>query len=186
MKLRFDHLFTGSSWKRNWVLEVDADGDHPCGGHGSPADADVRRVAGIALPGFVNVHSHAFQRALAGFTEYRHDRHDSFWTWRHQMYRLVSRLTPSSCFVIARQLYLEMVRAGYTTVGEFHYVHRDTEGSTVRRSVGDVGRLDSGGVGHGHPHLPAAGVVSAGRLRRRPGAGGSTSVRLDGVTITAT
>lgn len=82
----------------------------------------------VALPGMVNAHSHAFQRALAGLTEYRTARHDSFWTWRKLMYDFLEQLTPDDVYIIARQLYLEMLLAGYTWVGEFHYLHHDFGG----------------------------------------------------------
>lgn len=90
--------------------------------------ASAERVDGIAIPGMVNVHSHAFQRGMAGLAEYRTAEHDSFWTWRRWMYHFLRWLTPDHCYVIARQLYLEMLQAGYTSVGEFHYLHNDPQG----------------------------------------------------------
>lgn len=83
---------------------------------------------GLALPGMTNVHSHAFQRGFAGLTEYRSAAHDSFWTWRSQMYDYVLSLDPDKVYHIAKQLYREMLQAGYTWVGEFHYLHRDQAG----------------------------------------------------------
>jgi formimidoylglutamate deiminase len=70
-----------------------------------------------------NLHSHAFQRALAGLTELRGHAEDDFWTWRELMYRFVERLTPDQAQVIAHFLYIELLRHGYTAVAEFHYVH---------------------------------------------------------------
>ena len=84
--------------------------------------------SGIAIPGFINVHSHAFQRAMAGLTEFRSSENDSFWTWRNLMYQFLSRLSPEDCRTIARQLFIEMLRSGFTTVGEFHYVHCRPDG----------------------------------------------------------
>ena len=81
-------------------------------------------LAGPVLPGMANVHSHAFQRAMAGLTELRGAGEDDFWTWRELMYRFVERLTPDQAQVVAHFLYIEMLRQGYTAVGEFHYVHR--------------------------------------------------------------
>ncbi|BCA31277.1 formimidoylglutamate deiminase [Metapseudomonas otitidis] len=75
-----------------------------------------------------NLHSHAFQRAMAGLAEVAGNPNDSFWTWRKLMYRLVGRLSPEQMEVIARQLYVEMLKAGYTAVAEFHYVHHDPAG----------------------------------------------------------
>jgi len=75
-----------------------------------------------------NVHSHAFQRAMAGLAEFRGHPTDDFWTWREEMYRLVTLLEPDDVGAIARHLYIEMLRHGYTAVGEFHYLHRDRAG----------------------------------------------------------
>jgi formiminoglutamate deiminase len=82
--------------------------------------------AGIA--GLPNLHSHAFQRAMAGLTERRGAEADSFWTWREQMYRFVERLTPDDLEAIAALAYLEMLEAGFTWVAEFHYLHHQPDG----------------------------------------------------------
>jgi formimidoylglutamate deiminase len=89
---------------------------------------DTERVTGLVVPGLPNLHSHAFQRAFAGLTEYRGSAQDSFWTWRDLMYRFAGAVTPDELEAIATQLYVEMLRAGYTSVCEFHYVHRDPAG----------------------------------------------------------
>ena len=75
---------------------------------------DVQRVSGFVVPGMPNAHSHAFQRAMAGATEYRQSAHDSFWTWRQAMYALANRITPEDLQVLATQLFVEMLKAGYT------------------------------------------------------------------------
>ncbi|MXX62954.1 MAG: formimidoylglutamate deiminase [Holophagales bacterium] len=91
-----------------------------------PADLD----ADILIPGLTNAHSHAFQRALAGKTEHRAGAgRDSFWTWRRSMYRLVQRLDAHRFEAIARQAYVEMLQSGYTSVVEFHYLHREPAGT---------------------------------------------------------
>jgi formiminoglutamate deiminase len=84
--------------------------------------------ASVGLPGIANVHSHAFQRGMAGLTEHRGPNADSFWTWRELMYRFVGRLTPDDAQVFAAQAYMEMLEAGFTRVGEFHYLHHDARG----------------------------------------------------------
>jgi formiminoglutamate deiminase len=89
----------------------------------APAGAVV--LHGLTLPGFANAHSHAFHRALRGRT---HAGTGSFWTWRDQMYGLAERLTPTSYRALARAVYGEMVLSGMTVVGEFHYLHHDTDG----------------------------------------------------------
>lgn len=114
-------------WAAN-VLVSCADGriarveaDAPC-----PADAD--RLDGAAIPGLANLHSHAHQRAMAGLAERSGPGADSFWTWRDAMYALVARLDPDRFEAVATQLFIEMLRAGYTHVAEFHYLHHDPAG----------------------------------------------------------
>ncbi|MEX0976937.1 MAG: formimidoylglutamate deiminase [Woeseia sp.] len=93
------------------------------------AKGDV--LAGIVIPGLTNAHSHAFQRALAGRTEQRSpESQDNFWTWRDRMYRLAARIDASTLLAVARQLYAEMLAAGYTAVAEFHYLHNEPGSAT--------------------------------------------------------
>jgi formimidoylglutamate deiminase len=87
-------------------------------------DTIIERV----VPGIANLHSHAFQRAMAGMAERQSDPKDSFWTWRETMYRFAGRFTPESLHAVASQLYVEMLEAGYTTVCEFHYLHHAPDG----------------------------------------------------------
>jgi len=84
---------------------------------------------GIALPGLANVHSHAFQRGMAGLAEVRGPAHDNFWTWREVMYRFLDRLTPEDIESITALAYAEMLETGFTRVGEFHYLHHDASGA---------------------------------------------------------
>jgi formimidoylglutamate deiminase len=84
-------------------------------------------LAGPVLPGMANLHSHAFQRGMAGLTEVRTAAQDDFWTWRELMYRFVERITPEQAQAIALHLYIEMLKHGYTAVAEFHYVHNPKE-----------------------------------------------------------
>jgi formimidoylglutamate deiminase len=102
-------------------------------------DTDVARQSGETahgpcLPGLPNLHSHAFQRAMAGLTETRGPADsggggDSFWTWRELMYRFVDRLGPDEVQAIAALAYMEMLETGSTRVGEFHYLHHDKDGA---------------------------------------------------------
>jgi formimidoylglutamate deiminase len=80
-------------------------------------------INGLVLPGMANVHSHAFQRAMAGLAEWDAGGSDNFWSWREAMYRFAERLDPAAQLAIAQFLYIEMLKAGYTSVGEFHYLH---------------------------------------------------------------
>jgi len=82
----------------------------------------------FSLPGVPNIHSHAFQRAMAGLAERKSQQDDSFWTWRELMYRFAGRITPDSMHDIAAQLFVEMLAAGYTSVCEFHYLHHQADG----------------------------------------------------------
>ncbi|WP_312387272.1 formimidoylglutamate deiminase [Pseudomonas sp.] len=116
-----------SGWARNVRLEVDAQGQLASLQVDASADG-AERLAGPLLPGMPNLHSHAFQRAMAGLAEVAGNPNDSFWTWRELMYRMVGQISPEQLQVIARQLYIEMLKAGYTSVAEFHYVHHDRDG----------------------------------------------------------
>jgi formiminoglutamate deiminase len=103
---------------------------------GSAPDG-AERVAGIALPGMPNLHCHAFQKGMAGLGERRGPAGDSFWTWREVMYRFLGQLTPDDVEAIAAYAYMEMLEAGFTTVGEFHYLHHDPAG----RPYADIGEM---------------------------------------------
>ena len=122
------------AWARNVLLSVDSDGvwssvepDSP-----PPADAAVSVLAGPLLPGLVDAHSHAFQRAIAGLTEFRGAAggavSDDFWSWRECMYSVAQRITPEQLESIAAQLYAELLAGGYTQVCEFHYLHHAAAG----------------------------------------------------------
>jgi formimidoylglutamate deiminase len=91
-----------------------------------PGEGDERHAVGI--PGLPNVHSHAFQRAIAGLTERRGPAQDSFWTWRELMYRFVERMDPEQLEAVTALAFAEMLEAGFTRVGEFHYLHQDKAG----------------------------------------------------------
>ncbi|MBW8297393.1 formimidoylglutamate deiminase [Sphingopyxis sp.] len=92
------------------------------------APGDERHAA--ALPGLCNVHSHGFQRGMAGLSERRSRPDDNFWSWREIMYRFLDRLTPEDVAAITAQAYAEMLEGGFTRVGEFHYLHHDPAGAT--------------------------------------------------------
>ena len=130
MKLHAATALLGDGWADDVLLEIDASGFMTAVTPGMPeVPADAERLSGPVVPGMPNVHSHAFQRAMAGLTEARGPGEDSFWTWRQRMYDFVQRLTPEHVQRIAAQLYVEMLEAGYTSVGEFHYLHHQADGS---------------------------------------------------------
>ncbi|WP_226455513.1 formimidoylglutamate deiminase [Pseudomonas sp. AF03-9] len=116
-----------NGWANDVRLEVSADGLLTEVAANANADG-AERLRGPVLAGMPNLHSHAFQRAMAGLAEVAGNPNDSFWTWRELMYRMVGKISPEQLQVIARQLYIEMLKAGYTSVAEFHYVHHDVNG----------------------------------------------------------
>ena len=115
--LELEHLWHPDGWQSPGSVTLD---------DGSDAREVVR---GYALPGMPNLHSHAFQRAMAGLAERAASPDESFWTWRNVMYGFVEKLGPEEIEAIAAQLFVEMLEAGYTAVGEFHYLHRAPDGS---------------------------------------------------------
>ncbi|MFI4927554.1 MAG: formimidoylglutamate deiminase [Burkholderiales bacterium] len=123
-----EHALLPTGWARDVLLEWDAGGSLRTVQPGSQAGSGIERAAGPVLPGMPNLHSHAFQRAFAGLTEYRGAAQDSFWSWRTLMYRFAAAIAPQQLEAIATGLYVEMLEAGYTSVCEFHYLHHDTAG----------------------------------------------------------
>lgn len=122
-------VLADSGWISPGFVQVDDDGNVWYVGDVAPAETSLtEKVNGYALPGFQNAHSHAFQYAMAGITE-RHDRPDDFWSWRENMYQLALSMNPDQMEAVATMLYAEMLRHGYTSVAEFHYVHHDKDGS---------------------------------------------------------
>ncbi|MBS0255337.1 MAG: formimidoylglutamate deiminase [Proteobacteria bacterium] len=113
-------------WARNVRIEV-MDGRFANVAADMPAQPGDE-VLPMALPGLPNLHSHAFQRGMAGLAERRGPGADSFWTWREVMYRFLDRLGPEDLFAIAAMAYVEMLEGGFTRVGEFHYLHHDPAG----------------------------------------------------------
>jgi cytosine/adenosine deaminase-related metal-dependent hydrolase len=102
-------------WQESVVLEVDAQGRWSHIAAGVPAPADAERLAGPVLPGLVDAHSHAFQRAFAGLAERRDGTDDDFWSWRDRMYQVANAVTPESLRAIAAHLYVELLRGGCST-----------------------------------------------------------------------
>ena len=142
-------LFDGDQWLNQVFFQVDENGlFQPC----TEAEADVKgkdcQSLGVVIPGFINCHSHSFQRAMAGLGERISlaAGEDSFWSWREQMYHLVQSLTPDTFKQIADWLYVEMLEAGYTSVGEFHYLHNKPDGERYADHTEMAMRLYDSGV----------------------------------------
>jgi formiminoglutamate deiminase len=119
-----------------------------------PGAGDERHAVG--LPGMPNLHSHAFQRGMAGLAETRGPDQDTFWTWRETMYRLALALSPEDVQAVAALAYLEMLEAGFTRVGEFHYLHHDRDGRPFSDPAEMAGRIvaAAGETGIGLTLLP--------------------------------
>ena len=114
-------------WHEDVLITTDASGQiAELTPNSTPGSAT--RLAGPVIPAIANLHSHAFQRAMAGLAEVAGDPQDSFWTWRDLMYRMVQRLSPEQVGDIATHLYIDMLKGGYSQVAEFHYLHHDAQG----------------------------------------------------------
>jgi len=127
-----DLILVDGSFHHDRVLEVGDDGKIISIDNVSEIspEAVVYRLSGCALlPGMIDVHSHSFQRALRGKAESRRRSGPDFWSWRNSMYRCALALTPEDIYDVARMAFLEMMLAGITTVGEFHYLHRTPDGA---------------------------------------------------------
>ena len=137
----------------------------------SQADRDGA-VYSCVLPAPVNLHSHSFQRAMAGLTEARTAGHESFWSWRALMYRFLDRLTPEDVEAIAAQAMVEMAEAGFAAIAEFHYLHHPVGGGTYADPAEMSARVVSAAVetGLGLTHLPV--IYEQGGVDGRPLAGG--------------
>ncbi len=126
----FEQILLPEGWAHQVLVGVSDDGFITLIEPGAPSGSvNTEAVSGIAIPGMANAHSHAFQRAMAGNTEFRTGTRDSFWTWRLAMYALANRIEPAELQILAAQLFVEMLKAGYTAVAEFHYLHRRSDGS---------------------------------------------------------
>ena len=147
-KLHLETALLPDGWRNDVVVTVE---------HGTitaidaPGSGPAEKISGVTVPGLPNLHSHAFQRAMAGLTERRGSEADSFWTWHEQMYRFVERLTPDDLEAIAALAYMEMLEAGFTSVAEFHYLHHQTDGrpydNIAEMSERIVAAADTVGIG---------------------------------------
>ncbi|MGX1324564.1 formimidoylglutamate deiminase [Bradyrhizobium sp. USDA 377] len=126
-RLHFASALLPSGWANDVQVVVTAGAIAAVTPGVAPSAGDERHV--IALPGLASLHSHAFQRGMAGLAELRGDSTDTFWTWRETMYRFALAMTPDDVAAVATLLYVEMLEQGFTRVGEFHYLHHDRDGS---------------------------------------------------------
>ncbi len=121
--------WVGGRWRESVLLRAGTDGHWLSITPEQAAPADSTLLGGPALPGLVNAHSHAFQRAFVGLAERRSAEQDDFWSWRDRMYGVALRIDAATLRAVATQLYTELLAGGYTQVCEFHYLHHDTDGS---------------------------------------------------------
>lgn len=126
-RLHFASALLPSGWANDVQVVITAGAIAAVTPGVAPAAGDERHA--IALPGLASLHSHAFQRGMAGLAELRGDSSDTFWTWRETMYRFALAMTPDDVAAVATLLYVEMLEQGFTRVGEFHYLHHDRDGS---------------------------------------------------------
>ncbi|HEY0838633.1 MAG TPA: formimidoylglutamate deiminase, partial [Vulgatibacter sp.] len=125
-----DFVLVGDEIRSGVAVEIDEDGRIRSVGPAPEGASLCRLPRRLLIPGFVNGHSHAFQRAIRGRSEYRQRGRasDDFWTWREQMYAAAMRLDPDEVEAVSRMAFVEMALAGITTVGEFHYLHHPPGG----------------------------------------------------------
>jgi formiminoglutamate deiminase len=137
--LYFDEALLKSGWAAGVRLEI-------AGGLIAAVETGARSGPGderhaIGLPGMPNLHSHAFQRGMAGLAEARGPDQDTFWTWREMMYRLALAMTPDDVQAVTALAYMEMLESGFTRVGEFHYLHHDRDGRPFSDPAEMSGRI---------------------------------------------
>ncbi|NVO56287.1 formimidoylglutamate deiminase [Rhodobacteraceae bacterium B1Z28] len=144
----------GAGWVENLRLEIEGGYISNLYPDSSPQGGDA--TVDTLLPALANLHSHAFQRAMAGMTEYRMAGRDSFWTWRDLMYRFTAHLRPEQVQAIAALVYMEMQEAGYASVGEFHYLHHQPNGTPYDHLAELSDRIMAAAdeTGIGLTHLP--------------------------------
>ncbi len=127
LRLFFDQALLPAGWAQAVRVVVEKGRIARLETNAAPDAADERHA--IAIPGMPDLHSHAFQRGMAGLTERGSPAGDNFWTWREVMYRFALRVTPDDIEAIAAQLFAELLEAGFTRIGEFHYLHHDADGT---------------------------------------------------------
>jgi len=145
-----------TGWVENVVIAIGGDGRIAAIEADRPSATGVERLAGPLLPAMANLHSHAFQRAMAGLAEVAGAGDDSFWTWREEMYRTVGLVDPDDVEAIAAKLYVEMLRGGFGRVVEFHYLHHHADGTPysnpAEMSLRILAAAETTGIGI--THLP--------------------------------
>ncbi|WP_076866849.1 formimidoylglutamate deiminase [Bradyrhizobium mercantei] len=154
-RLHFSFALLPSGWANDVRVELTGGTIGSVTAGVAPASGDERHQ--LAVPGLASLHSHAFQRGMAGLAELRGDTTDTFWTWRETMYRFALTMTPDDVAAVATLLYVEMLERGFTRVGEFHYLHHDRDGTAYANPAEMAVRIAeaSGASGIGLTLLPS-------------------------------
>ena len=170
MKIHANYVLSGQSWLKNCCVTLACERTVRIEEGVSKEGADCS--VDVLLPSLGNLHSHTFQRAMAGMTEFRAAGKGSFWTWRELMYRFLDHLTPEQFEAIAAMVFMEMQEAGYASVGEFHYVHHQPGGNTYDKlsELSDRVFAAASQTGIGLTHLPV--LYTYGGVNQEPLAGG--------------
>lgn len=137
--LFFTRALLPEGWADNVLLTCEHGVIHSVRHNALPPPAGISGA--VALPGLASLHSHTFQRAMAGLAETRGPSSDSFWSWRQVMYRFLGLLDPEDVEAIAAFAFMEMLEAGFTAVGEFHYLHHDRTGNPYADRAELAGRI---------------------------------------------
>ena len=138
LRLHIRHALLPDGWADDVRVRI-SNGTFATVERGAATEGDLR--VGVALPGMPNVHSHGFQRGMAGLTEFRGPAADNFWSWRTLMYQFVARMTPDDLEAVTAQAFVDMLEGGFTRVGEFHYVHHDPDGKPYANPAELTGRI---------------------------------------------
>ncbi len=156
MKISADLILGANQWHTGHCLEIDGS---RIVGISKSAQPDIEFKNAAIIPGFANAHSHSFQRVIRGQTEWAHaGTRDDFWSWRTAMYQAASQLTPEQIQAVAEWTFLEMIKAGITAVGEFHYLHHQPNGERYAQ-IGELSQrviAAANRVGIRITHLPVA------------------------------
>ena len=167
-----EHILTPDGWRQDLAVDIGPDGRISALRPASGDEPGGVRV-GALLPAPGNAHSHSFQRAMAGLSESKGpDAFDDFWSWRKLMYFFVENLTPDEIEIIAAQTQMEMLEAGYASIGEFHYLHHQVDGTPYDNVIELSERQFAAALetGIGYTHLPV--LYMRGGMDGRPLAGG--------------
>ncbi len=148
LKIYCGTLLEGDHWRTDAVLSLTRDGIISAIEQGSPRTADTS-LNGIVVPGMPNAHSHSFQRLIAGLTGPQGVQRDSFWSWRAAMYRTANQILPGQFGAVAQWVFIEMLKAGYTSCAEFHYLHHQPGGAAYADPAEMSMRLIAAAAGSG-------------------------------------